>query len=98
MTDQISLSSVFQQYKSQHYYEGIVELSISSASSLDSRNLAQHFYKAGQPPIDTHGRKPSLEGNPVCCRGDVIVVMATNCCYASNGDDFLLLGVCLTRW
>ena len=60
--------------------------------------LRNTFTRRDNPPLAPTDRKRSLEGNPVCCHGDVIVVMATDCCYASYGDDFLLLGVCLTRW
>lgn len=57
MTSQICLSVVCEQYKTLHYYEGIVELSLSAATHVDPRNLGLHFYKTGQPLGDTHGQQ-----------------------------------------
>jgi nuclear pore complex protein Nup155 len=57
VTEKINLQTVFEQYKTLHFYEGIIELTLCSAHREDPQNLALHFYKIGQPLTDCRGQE-----------------------------------------
>ena len=52
---------VCESYDNLHYYEGIVELVLSSAAQVDPQNLGLHYYKSNQPPGDVVGQAAFME-------------------------------------
>ncbi|XP_022087297.1 nuclear pore complex protein Nup155-like [Acanthaster planci] len=55
ISQQLILTSVCSEYHQAHFYDGVVELSLSAAARRDPQNLALHYYKHGKPAEDLQG-------------------------------------------
>ncbi|KAM6303695.1 nuclear pore complex protein Nup155 isoform 2-T2 [Podargus strigoides] len=55
ISNQVDLANVCAQYRQVHFYEGVVELSLTAAEKKDPQGLGLHFYKNGEPEEDVAG-------------------------------------------
>lgn len=55
VNQQLNLPAICQEFHQARFYDGVVDLCLSSAAKQDPSNLALHYYRNGKPPSDMQG-------------------------------------------